>query len=108
MRRRTPRNGQIAALEKIASEYEQRQSTLFMQFHETWRGMTMGEFRASLKAMVSRVKKKKESFSVDQTGDEEIVQYRAREQAGAESFSVDQTGDEARAKTVVDVDDGDV
>lgn len=108
LRRRAAQSGQIAALEKIVSEYEQRQSTLFTQFHENWRGMTMDEFRASLKAMVSRVKKTKESSSVDQTGDEESIRYRAREQAGAKSFSVDQTGDEARAEAIVNVDDGDV
>src|SRR5262245_7954525 len=45
MRRRTPQNDQIAALEKIISEYDRRQLTLFKQFHETWRGMTMNEFR---------------------------------------------------------------
>src|SRR5215813_8378904 len=84
LRRRSPQNDQIAALENIASEYGRRQSTLFAQFHETWRGMTMGEFRASLMAMVSRVKKTKESFSVDQAGDE------------------------ARAEAVVNVDDGHV
>ena len=56
MRRRAPQNDQIGALEKIISEYEQRQSTLFTQFHETWRGMTMDEFRESLKAMASRAK----------------------------------------------------
>jgi hypothetical protein len=116
MRRRKPQNDQIAALEKIASEYERRQSTLFTQFHETWRGMTMGEFRASLKAMVSRVKKTKreqrvpnedhetrepvlrmiaaQTFSVDQAGDEGFVHRRPRERVAAESFSVDQTGDE--------------
>ena len=84
LRRRSPKNDQIAALENIVSEYARRQSTLFTQFHETWRGMTMDEFRASLRAMVSRVKKTKESFSVDQAGDE------------------------ASAEAVVDVDDGDV
>jgi len=84
LRRRSPQNDQIAALENIASEYGRRQSTLFAQFHETWRGMTMVEFRASLRAMVLRVKKTKESFSVDQAGDE------------------------TRAEAVVNVDDGDV
>jgi CHAD domain-containing protein len=84
LRRRAPQNDQIAALENIVSEYELRQSTLFAQFHETWRGMTMEEFRAGLRAMVSRVKKTKESFSVDQAGDE------------------------TRAEAVVNVDDGDV
>jgi CHAD domain-containing protein len=84
LRRRSPQNDQIAALENIASEYGRRQSTLFAKFHENWRGMTMDEFRASLWAMVSRVKKTKESFSIDQAGDE------------------------ARAEAVVNVDDGDV
>lgn len=106
LRRRSPQNDQIGALEKVLSEYERRQSTLIVQFHETWRGMTMGEFRASLKAMVSRVKKTKASFSVDQTGADGFVQYPAHEQAAAELFSVDQTGDEARAEAVVNVDDG--
>ena len=84
LRRRSPQNDQIAALENIASEYALRESKLFAQFHETWRGMTMDEFRASLWAMVSRVKKTKESFSVDQAGDE------------------------TRAEAVVNIDDGDV
>jgi hypothetical protein len=131
MRRRTPQNDKIAALEKIVSEYERRQSTLFTQFHETWRGMTMDEFRASLKAMVSRVIKPKrerhdpeedhenrepalrvvagpEISSANQTGDEDSIQRRAHKQAAAESFSVDQTGDESRAEAVVNVDDRDV
>jgi CHAD domain-containing protein len=113
LRRRSPQDDQIAALEKVVSEYEQRQSTLFAQFHETWRGMTMDEFRASLRAMVSRVKKTRradedhetreaalsviattEIFSVDQTGDDGLARRRVREQAAAEVFSVDQTGDE--------------
>jgi CHAD domain-containing protein len=108
LRRRSPQNDQIAALEKVVSDYELRQSTLFAQFHETWRGMTMGEFRASLRAMVSRVKKIKASFSVDQSDGGGSAQYRARALAAAESFPVDQTGDEARAEAVVNVDDGDV
>jgi CHAD domain len=131
LRRRSPQNDQIAALEKIVSEYELREATLFVQFHETWRGMTMNEFRASVKAMVSRVKKTKrerpepvedhetpepvlrvvpagEIFSVDQTGDGGFARRRPRERMAAESFSVDQTGDEARAEAVVNVDDGDV
>jgi CHAD domain-containing protein len=100
MRRRAPHHAHLDALENIVSEYERRESTLFMQFQETWRGMMMDEFRASLKAMVSRVKKTKrerrarsrnqdapepilrviatlESFSADRTGDEEITAPRA-------------------------------
>jgi CHAD domain-containing protein len=92
MRRRGPQNRQIAALESIISEYEQRQSTLFAQFHETWRGMTMDEFRASLKAMVSRVKKTKRKRSVP-SEDREAREPGLRVVA-AEIFSVDQTGDE--------------
>lgn len=107
MRHRAPQNGHIAALEKIVSEYEQRQSTLFTQFHETWRGMTMEEFRASLKAMVSRVKKTKQERP-DPNEDHETREPVLRVVATAESFSVDQTGDKACAKAVVNVDDGDV
>src|SRR5215467_4193796 len=40
IRRRRPQSDQIDILEKIVSEFEQRQSTLFTQFRETWRGMT--------------------------------------------------------------------
>jgi hypothetical protein len=108
LRRRSPQNDQITALEKVVSEYERRQSTLFAQFHETWRGMTMDEFRASLRAMVSRVKKTKAPFSVDQSDGDGSAQRHAHARAAAESFSVDQTGDEARAEAVVNVDDGDV
>src|SRR5262245_55016741 len=121
LRRRSPQDDQIAALEKVVSEYEQRQSTLFAKFHETWRGMTMNEFRAGFRAMVSRVKKTRreqpapveddetreavlrvvagsEIFSVDQTGDDGLARRHAREQAAAEVFSADQTGDEEVAQ----------
>jgi CHAD domain-containing protein len=135
MRRRNPQSDQIAALEKIISEYDRRQSTLFTQFHETWRGMTMDEFRASLKAMVSRVTKPEKDqpdVSEDRENHEPVLrvgdsaeisseqlaeesfsvdqaeQYRARKQAAEELFSVDQAGDEAGAEAVVNVDDGDV
>jgi hypothetical protein len=126
MRRRAPESDEIAALEKIVAEYDRRQSTLFMQFLETWRGMTMDEFRASLNAMVSRVTKPKkerhtpgadheirepllrmitaEIFPMDQNGGEGS----APEQIDEESFSVDQTGDETGAEAVVNVDNGDV
>ncbi len=111
MRRRNPQNEQIAVLEKISSEYDQRQSLLLAQFHETWRGMRMEEFRNSLKAMVSRARKTRRAQSTNNGQDGEN-----REQtgpvlkmiAGAESFSVDQTGDETRAEAVINVDDGDV
>jgi hypothetical protein len=137
IRRRAPQDDRIAALENIISEYERRQSTILRRFRETWRGMTMDEFRATLKAMVSRVNKLKrertvpsedqetrervlrmiaapesspadQAASFDQAGDRELARRGARKQAAAESFSVNQTGDEARAEAVVNVDDGDV
>jgi CHAD domain len=116
IRRRTPQSDQIAALEKIISEYDRRQATLFKQFHETWRGMTMNQFRASLKAMVSRVTKPDNNQSDASEGRENrgpvlrVVDCAeiSSEQVAEESFSVDQAGDEAGAEAVVDVDDGDV
>jgi CHAD domain len=117
MRRRSPQNDEIAALEKIVAEYDRRQSTLFMQFLETWRGMTMDEFRASLNAMVSRVTKpKRERFApgADHETREPVLRVITAaenfpvDQNGEESFSVDQAGDEAGAEAVVNVDDGDV
>src|SRR5262249_9018415 len=59
IRRRKSQSDQIAILEMIASEYEQRQSTLFAQYRETWQGMTMKEFRECLQEMARRVKKTK-------------------------------------------------
>lgn len=103
MRRRAPQNDQIIALEKIISEYEQRQSMLFTLFHETWRGMTMDEFRESLKAMASRAKKTKRTQENREQREPVLHVISA-----AESFSVDQTGDEARAEAIVNVDDSDV
>jgi hypothetical protein len=105
MRRRSPQNDQIMALENIISEYDQRQSVLFTQFHETWRGMTMDEFRASLKAMASRAKKTKRAQTPENRQQREPVLHMI---SPAESFPVDQTGDEASSEAIVDVDDGDV
>jgi len=105
MRRRAPQDDQINTLENILSEYERRQSTLFAQFQETWRGMTMDEFRESLKAMASRVKKTKRAPTPENRERREPVLHML---GPAESFSVDQTGDEARAEAVVNVDDGHV
>ena len=105
MRRKSAQNDHIFALENIISEYERRQSMLFTQFHETWRGMTMDEFRESLKAMASRAKKTKRTQSSENHQQREPVLHVI---SAAESFSVDQTGDEARAETIVNVDDGDV
>lgn len=103
MRRRAPQNDQINALEKIISEYEQRQSMLFTLFHETWRGMTMDEFRESLKAMASRAKKTKRTQENSEQREPVLHVISA-----AESFPVDQTGHEARAEAIVNVDDSDV
>jgi CHAD domain-containing protein len=101
MRHRDPQNDQSAVLEKLISEYEQRQSILFAQFREIWRGMVMDEFRESLRAMTSRAKKTKRAQRAD---DQPVL----RVITPPESFPVDQTGDEAGAETVVNVDDGDV
>ncbi|MGH9766877.1 MAG: CHAD domain-containing protein [Blastocatellia bacterium] len=111
MRRRKPQGDQIAVLEKIVSEYERRQSMLLAQFHETWRGMAMDEFRESLKAMASRAKKAKRAQSTQngKNGKEpETREPLLRVIAAAESFPVDQTGDEPRAEAVVNIDDGNV
>ncbi|MGE0130979.1 MAG: CHAD domain-containing protein [Blastocatellales bacterium] len=105
MRRRNPQNGQGAVLEKIVSEYEQRQSMLFAQFHENWRGMTLDEFRESLRAMASRAKKSKLPHRPENSEAREPV---LRVIAPAESLPVDQTGDETSAEAVVNVNDGNV
>ncbi len=102
LRRRNPHSGQIAALEKIISEYGQRQSMMFAQFHEIWRGMTLSEFRESLKAMTSRVKKRAPDRGA------EGVEPSLRLVASAGSFAVDQAGDETGAETIVYVHDGHV
>lgn len=99
LRRRNPHSDQIATLEKIISEYGQRQSMMFAQFHEIWRGMTMNEFRESLKAMISRPKESAPARGAE--GAEPT--FRLITCAG--SFPVDQAGDETGAETVVNVDD---
>jgi CHAD domain-containing protein len=92
LRRRAPRHAHLEALENIASEYERRQSTLFMQFRETWRGMMMDEFRASLKAMVSRVKKTKRERPAT-SEDHDTRDPVLRVIPAPRSFSADKTGD---------------
>jgi len=103
MRRRTPQNDQIFALENVISEYERRQSSLFKKFHESWRGMVMDEFRGSLKAMASRAQKTKRTQESREQLEPVLHVINA-----SESFSIDQTGDEAGAEAVVNVNDGDV
>ena len=103
MRRRTPKNDQIFALENIISEYERRQSSLYTQFRETWRGMVMDEFRGSLEAMASRAEKTTRAQENREQREPALHMISA-----AESFSIDQTGDKARAEAIVNVDDGDV
>jgi hypothetical protein len=111
IRRRKPQSDQIAILEKIASEYEQRQSTLFTQYRETWQGMTMKEFRECFEAMAKRVKKTKRAKPAKNSMTDEpalpVISV-ANSLPAAKSLPIDQTGDEARAETVVDVDDGNV
>ncbi len=103
LRRRRPQSDQIAILEKITSEYDRRQSMLFTQFHEIWRGMTLAEFRASLNAMISRAK---EPAQTQTAGSDEAAEPALHLVAAVNS--VDQAGDEARAEAIVNVDDGDV
>jgi CHAD domain-containing protein len=45
---------EIAALKRLIADYDERQATLFTQFREIWRGMTMRKFRRGLKAMITR------------------------------------------------------
>src|SRR5262249_22549787 len=56
MRRRTPKNDQIFALENIISEFERRQASLFTQFRETWLGMVMDEIRIAVGIRPVRIK----------------------------------------------------
>ena len=57
LRRRN--SDEAVALERLITESDCRRKTLFVQFREIWQGMTMMEFRASLKAMVSTPSDKK-------------------------------------------------
>ncbi|HEY8461833.1 MAG TPA: CHAD domain-containing protein [Blastocatellia bacterium] len=116
IRGRNSEDDRIPALEKIISEYDRRQSTLFTHFHETWRAMAMEEFRESLKAMVSRIaspQKERADASEDHETRGPVLRVVAGHEAPAgqaaeESFPVDQAGDETGAEAVVDVDHGDV
>jgi hypothetical protein len=109
LRRRRPQSDQIAILENIMSEFEQRQVTLFAQFRDTWRSMSMEEFRDCLKVMASRVKKIKRSRDAESPPESQKGRAPSlRAIAAADSLPVDQTGDEARAEPVVDIDDRDV
>lgn len=98
-------NEQTASLEKIISEYDERQSALFAQFHEIWRGMTLDEFRRGLKAMVIRAKEVRQRRPAE---DHETREPVLRAITTAESFPVDETGDETRAETIVNIDDRNV
>ncbi len=101
LRRRNPQSDQIVALEQVISEYDERQSTLFAQFHEIWRGLTMPEFRQSLTAMISRATTPGAEAAKPPEPALRLV-------ASAGSLPVDQARDEARAETVVNIDDRDV
>lgn len=50
---RNPESLEIIVLERLKADHSQRQSQLFEQFREIWMGMTLPEFRVSLKVMVS-------------------------------------------------------
>ncbi|MCI0339164.1 MAG: CHAD domain-containing protein [Acidobacteria bacterium] len=54
LKKRNDESKDIPVLEKIIAVYDQRHSLLFTQFREIWRGMTIDEFRDSLKKMISR------------------------------------------------------
>ncbi len=103
LRRRDPHSDQIKVFEKIISEYHLRYSTLFYQFHEIWRGMTMAEFREGLRAMISRAKGKRKKSESHEPSEPALHLV-----APPESPSVDQAGHVAGAKPVVYVDDRDV
>jgi CHAD domain-containing protein len=55
LRRRKPGSTEVATMEGLIGEYDQRQQTFFAQFHAIWMGMALPEFRNSLKAMVSGI-----------------------------------------------------
>jgi hypothetical protein len=104
LRRRRPDSDQVAALEKICAEYEERQSTLFSQFSEIWRGMTIKEFRASLKAMISTSAVSSMEIQVS----DGTIEAALHLVSAGELLPIDQAGDEPGAETVVDIDHRDV
>ena len=53
LEKRSSSKDEQTLLVKILGDYEQRQALLFVQFREIWQGMTLPEFRTSLKAMVT-------------------------------------------------------
>ena len=53
LRKRAPAGEEIPLLEKILAEYEAKQQGLFNQYRDVWRGMTLKEFRKTLKTMLS-------------------------------------------------------
>jgi CHAD domain-containing protein len=52
-RRLAPRGKQIALLEKLLAELDDRQAALFTQFREIWCGMLRQEFRRCLEVMAT-------------------------------------------------------
>ena len=50
-RRLSPKNKQIALLEKLLTGLDEQQTALFTQFREIWHGMLRKEFRNCLEAM---------------------------------------------------------
>ncbi len=53
LQRRKPESDEIGVLERMRDDYNQLQSLLLGQLREIWMGMTLPEFRAGLKAMIS-------------------------------------------------------
>ncbi|MDX2029742.1 MAG: CHAD domain-containing protein [Blastocatellia bacterium] len=54
LRRRDAQQTELSVLERLALDYRQRQALLLEQFREIWLGMTIPEFRKSLRAMIAR------------------------------------------------------
>ncbi len=54
LRRRKSQGDEVRVFEDMISNYDQRRDLLFTQFREIWQGMTIKEFRGSLKAMTKR------------------------------------------------------
>jgi CHAD domain-containing protein len=82
LRRRHPQSNEIAVLETLTVDYDQRYSLLLTQYHDIWIGLTNDEFRDCLKAMIIKIGEPDSNFL----------------------FPVYQTGHEPRAETVVNID----
>lgn len=55
LRLRNPNHQDLAMFETLIADYDQRQQSLFEQFHDIWKGMALPAFREALKAMASGI-----------------------------------------------------